>query len=65
MFLGGNVRGAGDSERAIGVKCPKCGEASVWWAVTPRTVVGAMCSHRNSCGWHGWIDQLLQGGAAV
>jgi len=29
--------------------CPKCGRASVWWAIYPTRARGVFCNHRNSC----------------
>jgi hypothetical protein len=56
--LGARVRGAGRSYRATEVRCPKCGDASVWWPIEPESSVKAMCNHRNSCGWTGFLDEL-------
>ena len=47
------------SERASGVRCPRCGDRSVWWLLNPEKQASAQCNHRNSCGWYGFIDQLL------
>lgn len=58
--LGGRVCGSGESERVQGVTCPACSRKSVWWAVHPRSWAGAACSHKTSCGWSGWLDQLEQ-----
>lgn len=52
--------------KAKGAKCPGCGRASVWWLIEPHSMAQAQCDHRNSCGWHGWLDQLLdQSGVAA
>ena len=45
--------------RAKGARCPGCGRPSVWWPLEPRDNPRAMCDHRNSCGWTGWIDQVV------
>jgi hypothetical protein len=45
--------------RAEVVTCPACSRRSVYWLLAPSSYAGAMCSHRNSCGWTGWLDQLL------
>ena len=29
--------------------CPKCGRASVWWAIYPTRARWVFCNHRNSC----------------
>jgi hypothetical protein len=39
--------------------CPSCGRRSVWWPLEPTAFHGAACSHRNSCGWHGWLDEVV------
>lgn len=46
------------SDRAYGIRCPSCGRASVWFALSPHSWAGAACNHRNSCGWAGFLDQL-------
>jgi len=57
--LGLTVRGEGPHAVAKGAACPRCGRPSVWWPIEPERMRGAACDHRNSCGWHGWIDQLF------
>jgi len=59
-MLGGQVHG----NHARRVVCPKCGHASVWWALVPVSCGAAMCNHRNSCGWAGDIWGLLSRGVA-
>lgn len=59
LALGGVVAGEGPGEAARGICCPQCGDRSVWWPIVPRTTPQAMCHHRNSCGWHAWLDTLL------
>lgn len=54
-FLGARVRG----RRAEGVVCPQCGRTSAWFWVEPGQMGAARCNHRNSCGWYGPLDQLL------
>lgn len=56
--LGGRLT----SSRVSGVVCPRCGDRSVWWLLEPDARRQAACNHRNSCGWHGWIDELVGGG---
>jgi len=50
----------GLNPRADKIKCPTCGRNSVHYMLTPGAWNGARCSHRNSCGWVGWVDQLLE-----
>lgn len=45
-----------------GVRCPQCGDTSVWWPLVPTGTPQALCNHRNSCAWSGWLDTLAQGG---
>ena len=45
--------------RADRMPCPGCGRSSVFFMIQPGAWNGARCSHRNSCGWAGWVDQLL------
>ena len=54
-FLGARVH----ARRAEAIVCPACGRASVWFWVEPGRMAGARCNHRNSCGWFGPLDQLL------
>lgn len=63
MALGGRVAGEGSTEAARGVRCPQCGDASVWWPISPVSSPKAMCHHRKSCGWSQWLDLLLDVGA--
>jgi hypothetical protein len=55
LRLGGQV--SGGNVRAV--PCPQCGDRSVWWPLAPTATPQAMCNHRKSCGWTGWIDILL------
>jgi len=50
------------AEAARGIRCPRCGRASVWFPIVPDGAGGARCNHQNSCGWYGWLDDLLRGG---
>lgn len=50
-----------NDDRAWGMRCPACGRASVWFLVHPGEMKGAECNHKNSCGWFGFLDQLLDG----
>lgn len=56
-FLGARTT----TERAYGIKCPKCGDRSVWFLLEPDKKAGCECNHKNSCGWFGWIDDLSGG----
>ena len=53
--LDAKVRG----NRADDVLCPRCGRASVWFWIEPGKLKTANCNHRNSCGWWGHLDELL------
>jgi hypothetical protein len=44
-------------QHARKVKCPKCGDTSVWWMIHGTGF--AKCSHLNSCGWLGPLTSLL------
>ena len=48
------------SDRAHGIRCPKCGDLSVWFLLAPDRTSGASCNHRNSCGWHGSLETLFK-----
>ena len=39
------------------VRCPKCGDTSVWWVIEGTGY--AKCSHLNSCGWAEPLTSLL------
>lgn len=45
---------------AAAARCPACGHFSVWWPIDPRGAGKALCHHRNSCDWSGWLDTLLE-----
>ena len=47
------------SNRAEGIGCPSCDRPSVWFWLDPGRQSTACCDHRNSCGWWGHLDQLL------
>jgi hypothetical protein len=53
--LGAVIRG----NSAVGVKCPGCGRASVWWLIEPDAWMGARCNHVNSCGWAGRLVEVV------
>ena len=54
LQLGGRLRG----DRITDVKCPQCGDTSLWWPLSPSGTPQAMCNHRKSCGFTGWLDTL-------
>lgn len=47
------------ANRAEGVACPGCDRPSVWFYLDPGRQTTAVCDHRNSCGWWGHLDDLL------
>lgn len=47
------------ASRATQMACPGCGRRSVWFFLDPRRKKTAACNHRNSCGWWGHLDALL------
>lgn len=59
LAAGGKSRGEGDRERVVDVPCPGCERPAVWAWVRPSVWAGAGCEHRDSCGWTGWLDQLV------
>lgn len=62
--IGAEFAGQGEARRAIHLRCPSCGEASVWFYMVPSRMSRARCNHRNSCGWTGTLDELLVRSAA-
>ena len=50
--------------RAERISCPKCGRPSVWFWIDPSVMKTARCNHRNSCGWWGRLEDLLDGAGA-
>lgn len=44
---------------AVGLPCPGCGRADVWFLIDPRAAWSARCNHVKTCGWHGQIADLL------
>ncbi len=60
-YLGARVR----ARRAEGVLCPACGRPSAWFWVIPGKMGSARCNHRNSCGWFGGLDELLDAHGAA
>ena len=57
--LGARLVGGGASHKATCVPCPDCGRESVWFWIDPQKASKARCNHVNSCGYEGWLDQLL------
>jgi hypothetical protein len=55
LYLEGKVRG----NRVDDIACPRCGRSSVWFWLEPGKKSTASCNHRNSCGWWGHLDALL------
>ncbi len=53
--LGGRVING----RAEELNCPSCSRPSVWFYLEPGHKKTASCNHKNSCGWYGYLDQLL------
>lgn len=45
--------------RAERITCPRCGRPSAWFWLEPGALSTAQCNHRNSCGWWGHLDELL------
>jgi hypothetical protein len=60
-WLQGKIQG----NRVEGVVCPQCGRASVWFWVEPGKMRTAACNHRNSCGWWGYLDGLLDAAGSL
>lgn len=56
----GAVISEGATPRADRIPCPSCGRPSVHYLLIPGSWNGARCSHRESCGWAGWVDQLIE-----
>ncbi len=54
-YLQAKVRG----NRADDIACPGCGRRSVWFWLEPGKLKTANCNHKNSCGWWGHLDELL------
>lgn len=56
--LGAQVvtRPVGDVAR--GIQCPGCGDASVWYLISPERCRTARCHHLHSCGWYGPLWEL-------
>ena len=57
QMLGERVGGVVLERHVRKVKCPKCGDRSVWWMVDGTGF--AKCSHLNSCGWMAPLQELL------
>jgi len=45
--------------RAEEIACPGCGRESTWFYLEPGRQTTGACDHKNSCGWFGFLDQLL------
>ena len=45
--------------RAERIPGPKCGRPSVWFWLDPAQMKTARCNHRNSCGWWGRLEDLI------
>lgn len=60
-WLQGQVRG----NRVEGVNCPQCGRPSVWFWIEPGRMKTAACNHKNSCGWWGHLDGLLDAAGSL
>jgi len=54
IALGGRL----ENDTIQRIKCPSCNRRAVWYPLDPHTTVKALCSHINSCGWTGFLDQL-------
>ena len=54
-WLGASIAG----RRAENTPCPACGRPSVWFWLEPGALSTAQCHHKNSCGWWGHLDELL------
>ena len=49
----------GQFTRADRVPCPACGRPSAWFWLSPGALSTAQCHHKDSCGWWGHLDELL------
>ncbi len=56
--LGAALGGSVGEDRVRHVKCPQCGEKSVWWLIRPQKKRTASCNHRESCGGWWWLYDL-------
>ena len=54
-FLHAEVAG----RRAQRIRCPACARPSVWFWLVPGRLNTAACQHKQSCGWWGHLDELL------
>lgn len=45
--------------KASRIRCPLCARPSVWFWLNPHNCRTASCNHKNSCGWWGFLDTLL------
>ncbi len=64
--LGHVLDGVVTGELVRHVRCPQCGKRSVWWPIQPTHRKTALCNHRKTCGWWGFLfDLALLSGLAV
>lgn len=62
--LGARVLDRPTGTVASRIPCPRCGRDSVFFVIDAYRSPMARCEHRGeSCGWHGWIDELIEGAA--
>lgn len=54
-----------NDRRADQVACPACGRPSVWFWLSPGALSTAQCHHKGSCGWWGYLDELLDARGGV
>lgn len=65
VVLGARVLDRPTGTVASRVQCPRCGRDTVFFVIDNYRNPMARCEHRgDSCGWYGWIDELLAGVAA-
>lgn len=58
LALATRLGASGGTDFARGIRCPRCGQCSVWYAIRPERWHGAACSHRRTCGWSGSLTEL-------
>lgn len=59
--LGADLAGAGQRERATGIRCDGCGRSSAWFWIEPARASHVRCSHLRSCGWHAPLADIIGG----